>query len=354
MLLEMEIEVTKTGSPKYNEVDLNNPEFGKYLADHMLITDYANGKWGTPKIIPFQNLSMSPAMLALHYGQTVFEGMKAFRTKSGAISIFRMDKHLKRFNRSLERMCMPPVPEEIFYEGLKKLVETDRNWVPGADGASLYIRPFMFASEERYGVKISEEYKFIIFSGPVGPYYNQPLRVKVETGFVRAPKGGTGYAKCGGNYGGSFYPTALARKEGYDQVFWTDARTNEYIEESGTMNVLFMIDDVLVTPAISDSILDGVTRDSILTLAREMGVKVEERSVAVAELEAALKAGTLTQAFGAGTAAVVAPIQDIYINGVDYSLPKWGDDCFMLTVKKKLADIRTGAIEDTHHWNTLI
>ena len=216
-------------------------------------------------------------MLALHYGQIIFEGMKAFKMKDGSISIFRIEKHYERFCKSSERMCIPPIPFDRFNEGLQALVEVDANWVPSQDGYSLYLRPFVFASEERFGVKVSEEYKFIIFSGPVGPYYAQALKVKVEDKYRRAANGGTGFAKCAGNYGGAFYPTGLARKQGFDQVSWTDGSAELNIEESGTMNVMFLINDVLVTPAVSDSILDGVTRDSFITLAKDMGYKVEER-----------------------------------------------------------------------------
>ncbi|MGB8190425.1 MAG: branched-chain amino acid aminotransferase, partial [Chitinophagaceae bacterium] len=265
-----EILIRKSKSSRISEVDFNELEFGKYIADHMLICDYIDGEWQTPQIVPFANLSMSPATLALHYGQTVFEGMKAFRMHDDRINIFRMDKHYERLNRSLDRMCMAVVPEEVFMEGLQQLVSLERQWVPGQPGSALYLRPFMYASEARFGVKISDEYRFVIFSGPVGPYYSQPLKVKVETEYIRAAKGGTGYAKCGGNYGGAFYPAKLARQSGYDQVLWTGGRDNKYIEESGTMNVMFVIDDVLVTPPLSDSILDGVTRDSLLTLANDL------------------------------------------------------------------------------------
>lgn len=349
-----DIIVKKAKRSRIREVDFSALEFGKYVADHMLICDYKDGEWQLPQIVPFANLSLSPATLALHYGQTVFEGMKAFRMHDGRINIFRMDRHYERLVRSLSRMCMAVLPEQVFMDGLQQLVDVDSNWVPDEDGSSLYLRPFMYASEAKFGVKVSEEYRFVVFSGPVGPYYAKPLRVKVETEYIRAAKGGTGAAKCGGNYGGAFYPAMLANKAGYDQVLWTGGRDNKYIEESGTMNVMFVIDDVLVTPPLSDSILDGVTRDSLLTLANDLDYKTAERAVSVAELEFAFRNGTLTEAFGAGTAAVVAPIQTINIGGRDFSLPAYNQDNLMNRIKQRLEAIRTGRQADAHEWNFVI
>lgn len=360
MEISTDIPVHKTNHSRIAEVDFNHLEFGKYISDHMLVCDYAHASWKRPQIVPYANLSLSPSALALHYGQTVFEGMKAFRMSTGPggndgrINIFRMDKHYDRFVRSLERMCMAVPPKEIFMEGLMQLIGLDKAWVPKKAGHALYLRPFVFASEERFGVKVSDEYRFVIFTGPVPALYTDPIKVKVETQYIRAAKGGTGFAKCGGNYGAAFYPTQQARKEGYDQVLWTDARDHKYIEESGMMNVMFVINDTLVTAPLSDSILDGVTRDSLLTLAKDLGYKTEERPVAVAELEAAFKAGTITEAFGAGTAAVVAPIQVIHINGIDFKLPLYETDNLMYTLKNKLEQIRLGLDRDVHGWNFII
>ncbi|HNG64140.1 MAG TPA: branched-chain amino acid aminotransferase [Ferruginibacter sp.] len=349
-----DILIRKTPASRLKEVDFDQLEFGKYISDHMLVCDYANGKWKEPQIVPFANLSMSPSALALHYGQTVFEGMKAFRMHAGGINIFRMDKHYDRFVRSLQRMCMAVVPKEIFVEGLRQLVELDKDWVPAKPGNALYLRPFVFASEARFGVKVSEEYRFVIFSGPVPSLYTDPIKVKVETHYIRAAKGGTGFAKCGGNYGAAFLPTQQARSEGYDQVLWTDGIEHKYIEESGMMNVMFVIDGKLVTAPLSDSILDGVTRDSLLTLAQELGYETEERPIAVAELEAAFKKGMITEAFGAGTAAVVAPIQTIHINGIDYSLPKYNGNNLLFKLKAGLENIRLGISTDTYGWNFML
>ena len=349
-----DIPVSKTNHSRLQEVDFDRLEFGKYIADHMLVCDYAGDEWKEPQIVPYANLSLSPSALALHYGQTVFEGMKAFRMNDGSINIFRMEKHYDRFVRSLERMCMAVVPKEIFVEGMKQLIELDKDWVPSKPGDALYIRPFVFASEARFGVKVSAEYRFIIFTGPVPTLYADPIKVKVETNYIRAAKGGTGFAKCGGNYGASFLPTQNARLEGYDQVLWTDGKENKFIEESGMMNVMFVMNEVLVTPPLSDSILDGVTRDSLLTLAKDMGYKTEERPVAVAELEQAFKSGKLTEAFGAGTAAVVAPIKCICINGIDFRLPKYNEERLLFKLKNRLEQIRLGNETDMHAWNYLL
>ncbi len=354
MELITDIPVRKTTHSKLNEVDFKNLEFGKYVADHMLVCDYGNGDWKTAQIVPYANLSLSPTTLALHYGQTVFEGMKAFRMKDGRINIFRMDKHYDRFVKSLERMCMAVPTKEIFTEGLVRLIETDKDWVPTASGSALYIRPFMYASEAKFGVKISDEYRFIIFSGPVPSLYSNPIKVKVETNYARAAKGSTGFAKCGGNYGGAYYPTKLAKDEGYDQLLWTDSKTNEYIEESGMMNAMFVIDGKLVTPPLSDSILDGVTRDSLLTLANDLGYTTEERLVSIVELEKVFKEKKITEAFGAGTAAVVAPIQTIHINGIDFSLPAYSEDSLHNKLKTQLELIRTGQVADVHEWNCIV
>ncbi|HEX4852038.1 MAG TPA: branched-chain amino acid aminotransferase, partial [Puia sp.] len=303
--------------------------------------------------IPFSNLSLSPTTLALHYGQTIFEGMKAFRMQDGSINIFRPHKHYERMLLSAERMCMPVIPRVIFMEGLHRLVEIDKNWVPKQDGSSLYIRPFMIATEARLGVKVSEEYKFVIVSGPVGTLYAKPLKVKIERDFVRASRGGTGYAKCGGNYGAAFYPTQKARQEGFDQVLWMDSRENNYVEESGTMNVMFIIGDKILTPPLSDSILDGVTRDSFLVLARDAGFAVDERPIHVDQLKEAFRKNTITEAFGVGTAAVASPIQMIGIDDLRYFLPS-GPFKIMEFLKNKLSGIRTGMDSDVHRWNHVI
>ena len=354
MELIADIPVLKTTQSRIKEVDFDQLEFGKYVSDHMLVCDFAKGEWHAPQILPYANLSLSPSTLALHYGQTVFEGMKAFRMEDGRINIFRIDRHYDRFVRSLDRMCMPAIPKEIFSEGLLQLVNLDKAWVPEQAGHALYLRPFMIATEARFGVKISDEYRFIIFTGPVPSLYADPIKVKVETKYIRAARGGTGSTKCGGNYGGAYYPTLQARLQGYDQVLWTDAKENKYIEESGMMNVMFVIDNKLVTPPLSDSILDGVTRDSLLTIANDLGYDTEERPIAITELESAFKSGALTEAFGAGTAAVVAPIKTININETDYNLPGYSDENILYKLKAHLDAIRQGTGADLHGWNYIV
>ena len=346
-------EIKKNNKSHLAEVDFNDLEFGKIISDHMFVSDYKDGEWSNSHIEPFGELHFTPTILALHYGQMVFEGMKAFRMKDNNISVFRIQKHYERFIRSLERMSMPVMSYRLFEDGLVSLIKLDQAWVPKREGCALYIRPFAFASEERFGVKISSEYKYIVFTGPVGPYYDKPLRVKIEDHYIRAARGGTGYAKCAGNYGASFYPAHLAKMQGFDQVLWTDGSPDLNIEESGTMNVMFVIDGVLVTPPLSDSILDGVTRDSFLTLAHELGVHTQQRTISASELEEALENKTLNEAFGTGTAAVATSIQSVDIKGKDYSVPV-PENGVMVKLKKLLTDIRTGLAEDKYNWNTIL
>ncbi len=348
------IQVRKVSQSRLNKSDMDRLEFGKLVSDHMLVSDYSNGEWDVAQIVPFTNLSMSPATLALHYGQTVFEGMKAFRMNDGRVNIFRIEKHYDRFVRSLQRMCMAVPPRDIFMEGMMRLVELDQEWVPHTKGAAMYIRPFVYASEAKFGVKISDQYRFLIFTGPVPSLYAKPIRVKVETEYIRAAKGGTGAAKCGGNYGGAYYPTQLARNEGYDQVLWTSGAVEPTIEESGMMNVMFVLNGVLVTPPLSDSILDGVTRDSLTTLANEMGIPCEERSVTVRELEDGFRNNQVTEAFGAGTAAVVAPIATIGIGGMDFDLPEYTSSNILYRLADRLDAIRTGNFTDVFGWNHIV
>jgi branched-chain amino acid aminotransferase len=358
----VQISLRKTRHSRIGEVDWDNLVFGQHTADHMLICDYSDGAWKAAEIEPFGDFTMSPTALCLHYGQTIFEGMKAFRMENGKINIFRPGKHYERLVRSAERMCMPIFPREIFIDGLSRLVDLDRDWVSAKAGCSLYIRPFMIATEARVGVKISDNYRFAIVSSPAGLLYAQPLRVKIEREFVRAARGGTGYAKCGGNYGAAFYPARMAKEQGYDQVLWTDARENKYIEESGTMNVFFVIDGELITPPLSDSILDGVTRDSLLELGARMGIFAVQRPVSVEELRQAFKKRTITEAFGAGTAAVISPIRTIGIDGTDFDLPQQNGDpsasngrfSMGMSLRNALDRIRTGQEIDPFGWNHLV
>jgi branched-chain amino acid aminotransferase len=327
-------------------------EFGKHTSDHMFIADYVDGEWTSGDIVPYGDLLLDPATLALHYGQTIFEGMKAFRMEDGNISIFRMERHQQRLLRSAERMCMQAPPAALFAEALKTLLEIDHEWVPAFPG-SLYIRPFIIATEPKLGIKISSSYKFIIITGPVPELFSNPIRLKVEDKFVRAATGGTGAVKCGGNYGAAFYPTAIARSEGYDQVLWTDS-SHQYLEESGMMNIMLVMNGKIVTPALSDSILDGVTRNSLLTLASAAGIPVEERTISVKELEGGLNSGLISEAFGVGTAAVISPVGVIGVTGRDYSLPDPADDSIQEKLKRQLKNIRAGVTPDEFSWNTVV
>jgi branched-chain amino acid aminotransferase len=353
-VLTAPIHVERVAKSRLSTIDFNNLGFGNHISDHMLVVDYSDGQWQEPKIMPYGDMQLSPAMLALHYGQSVFEGMKAFKNDKGAITIFRPQRHYKRLLKSMERMCMPAISEELFMDSLKALIEVDADWVPTTEGSSLYLRPFVFADEAKLGVKIADHYKFMIITSPVGPYFAKPVRLKVEEEFVRAAEGGTGFAKCAGNYGGAFYPTMLAQKQGFDQVLWTDAKEHKYIDESGAMNVMFVLNGKLVTPKLSTSLLDGVTRDSILALAQSLGMEKEERRISVAEIEEAFKNKTLAEAFGVGTAAVVSQIASINIHGTDYTLPAVDEKSFQLRVKKRLNEIRMGVSPDVHGWNYLV
>jgi len=276
--------------------------------------------------------------------------MKAFKNKNGELVIFRPQRHFQRMLKSMDRMCMPAMTEEYFMNSLNAVVKTDEAWVPTAEGASLYLRPFIFATEAKLGVKISDEYYFIVITSPVGPYFAKPVRVKVEEHYVRAAEGGTGYAKCAGNYGGAFYPTQLAKEQGFDQVLWTDACDHKYIDESGAMNVMFVLNGKIVTPKLTSAILDGVTRNSLLALADKMNIPVEERKVSVAEIKEGFEKGTLTEAFGVGTAAVVSTISAINIAGEECTLPQVDASSIQLRLKKKLEDIRHGYEPDEFEW----
>lgn len=345
------IKITKCQSSRIQTIDFENLPFGKHFSDHMLVMDYANGSWGAPQIVPFGNIEIHPATSALHYGQAIFEGLKAQRNEKGEILVFRPDQNAKRFNESAERMCMASVPEEIFLEGLRTLIDLDKDWVPSRDGQSLYIRPFMFATDDYVGIRPSEKYKFVIITSPVGAYYSEPVKVKIETYYTRAAEGGVGRAKAAGNYAASLYPAKLGQEQGYRQLLWTDAKTHSYIEESGTMNVMFVINDVLITPSEDrDTILKGITKRSVIDIAKDWGMKVEERPVTVAEVMEAIEKGTLQDAFGAGTAATIAPIIGIGYNGKDYELAPLESREFSIKVSKYIADYKAGTVEDKFGW----
>ena len=350
MLDTLTIRTQRTSASRLQQLDPEHIEFGKIFSDHMFVVDYRDGEWQDAQLLPFGDISVSPANSALHYGQAIFEGMKAYKNTDGDIALFRPYDNLHRLNASAERMCMPLLPEEIFMQGLTQLIRLDAAWVPNAPGSALYIRPFMFATDGFIGVRPSDTYRFIIFTCPVGLYYNKPLRVRFEEKFVRSAEGSAGYAKAAGNYGAAMWPTKLAQQEGYHQLLWTDATAHQYIEESGTMNAIFVIDGKVVTPALSTSILDGITRRSVLELARDWGMPVEERKVSAVEVMQALADGRLQEAFGVGTAATIAPIAVIGYQGHDYELPSLAADAFSLRASAALQAIRTGQAPDQHNW----
>lgn len=347
---DIRISLKKTEHSRLPEVDIYNTKFGHKFSDHMFVADYRDGEWKELRIVPFEKIPMSPATSALHYGQAIFEGMKAYKTDKGDALLSRPWDNAERFNRSAQRLCMPAIPKEIFMEGLSQLISLDKGWIPASDGCSLYIRPFMFSTDEFIGVKPSDSYKFIIITSPSGVYYKAPIRVKVETHYTRACEGGTGSAKAAGNYAASLYPAKLGQEKGYQQLIWTDSKEHKYIEESGTMNVMFVVGDVLLTPGLHDSILAGITRNSILTIARDWGMKVEERKISVDEIITASKKGLLKEAFGVGTAATIAQIISINCEAVDYELPVIEKRDFSNKIAKYLTEIRRGKVEDKFGW----
>jgi branched-chain amino acid aminotransferase len=343
----MKIELTQQS--RRSSIDFSNLPFGKHMSDHMLVCHFKEGQWLEPEIRPYGQLEFSYGLHALHYGQSAFEGMKAYRKDDGAISMFRPLDNFARLNKSAERLMMPQIPEEIFMGGLKKLLEIDADWVPNAEDHSLYIRPFLFASSEFIAARQSDNYTFCIITCPVGPYYSGSVKVKIEQEFTRATGGGIGYTKAAGNYGGSFYPTAKAIKEGYNQVIWTDHKEHKYIEESGTMNLMLLIDGTFLTPPLTDRILAGVTRRSIIQLVKDQGWPIEERAISVEEIVSAAREGRLQEAFGMGTAAVVSQIDTIGYNGENFSIPVLADGKAM-EIKRLLNDIRLGRSEDSYGW----
>ncbi len=348
--LDQKIKITKTSEPRLAEFDQENIIFGKNFADHMFVANYRDGEWTDLEIMPYGPLTLSPATSAIHYGQSVFEGLKAYRNLDDEVFLFRPDANARRLNASAERMCMPSMPTDIFEEAVKKLILLDKDWIPNKPGSSLYVRPYMFATDNYIGVKPSDTYKFIIFTCPVGAYYSEPVRVKIETMYSRACEGGVGRAKAAGNYAASLFPAKKAKEEGYHQLIWTDAKEHKYIEESGTMNVMFVVDNTLHTPTTVGTILPGITRDSVLKMAQSWGMNVEESTIHVEELVRALKAGRVQEAFGTGTAATIARIKTIGHDGVDYDLPDFTENDFSIRMGNFLEDLKRGKEEDKFGW----
>lgn len=352
MMITKDIKIIKAATSKINEVDWNNLSFGSQFTDHMLIMNYEDGKWQAPKIKPFSNLSFHPATSVFHYGQALFEGLKAYRQVNGDVIVFHPDMNATRFKESCIRMCMPVIEEEQFVQMILDFVKIEKEWVSDKEGHSLYIRPFMIATEPHVGVKPSDTYQFIIFACPVGQYYKEPVNIKIEEHYTRAASGGIGRAKAAANYGASLYPAQLAKEEGFHQLLWTDAATHEYVEEAGTMNVMFVKDGIIITPSEEqDTILRGVTKRSVVDLAHHWGLPVEERKISVKEIIEGIKDGSLTDAFGAGTAATIAPIAKISYQGTVYELPSVESREFSNRVSKFMGDVKIGKVEDVFGWN---
>ena len=344
------IPVTRVERSKLHDIPLENIPFGKYFTDHMLEADFEDGQWKNIEIKPYQPLVLNPSLAALHYGQAIFEGIKAYKDANGDAFIFRPQDNFKRFNISAERMQMPAVPEYLFVEGMRQLIGLDKNWIPAKEDHSLYIRPFMFSSDEVIGVKPSEHYKFMIILSPTGPYYAAPMRIYVEEKYTRACPGGIGFAKAAGNYGASMLATAEAKKKGYDQVLWTDAFEHKYVQEIGTMNVFFIIGDRAITPDLkSETILSGVTRDSAMVILREMGFKVEERPLSIDDIIDAYRAGILYEVFGTGTAATITLIKELKYKDfvMNFPVEQWKT---APELKKRLTAIREGRLPDQYGW----
>ncbi|MEC5395447.1 branched-chain amino acid aminotransferase [Bergeyella sp. RCAD1439] len=343
--------IQKTTDSRLSTFDQDNFSFGNTFIDHMVICEYDNGAWGEVKLMPYGPLPFTPAMMGVNYGQACFEGMKAYKDADGEVFLFRVDKNFERINKSAKRLAMPEITEEMFVNGLKALVDVDRDWIPHGEGFSLYLRPLIFATEEALKARISKKYMFAIVATPAKNYYTEPVSVKISDYYSRAASGGVGFAKAAGNYAAAFYPTKLANEEGYEQVIWTDDATHEHFEESGTMNVFVRINDTIYTPKTSDKILDGVTRDSFIQLAKARGIEVVVDDVRVADVLEAHRQGTLKEVWGVGTAVVTSVFQSLGYKGEKFDLPQLSpEESFALSLQKALVDIQTNKAEDPFGW----
>ena len=347
------IEIKRVEKSNISSVDFDNLPFGSVYSDHMLTCDFVNGKWQSPKIEPFAPISLMPSAKIFHYGQSIFEGMKAYKDKDENIMLFRPEENWKRLNKSAKRLVIPEIPEYIFMDGLKALLELDSDWIPTNEGSSLSIRPFMFATGNGFHASPADAYKFVVCTAPSGAYFGGKVKVLIEEKYARAANGGVGFAKAGGNYAAQFYPTQLAIEKGYNQVIWTDDNTHEYIEEAGAMNIFVRINDTLLTSSTSDRILDGVTRKSILQIAEDNGIKTEVRKISVTEVVEAAKNGNLKEMFGAGTAAVISPIAGFGYKEDDFDLPVL-ENPYASQLKKLITDIQTNKTEDPYGWRVMI
>lgn len=349
----MEIKITKTEAPK-EQVDPTKLSFGTEFTDHMFVMDYNPEEgWHNAQILPYGPIELSPAAMVFHYAQETFEGLKAYRLADGSIQFFRPYENARRLNRSNERMCIPAIDEEVFMEALRALVEVDKDWVPDAEGTSLYIRPFVFATDPYVGVRVSNSYKFMIILSPVGAYYAtglQPTHMYVEDQYARTVRGGTGEAKCGGNYASSLAAQEKAGKLGYQQILWLDSLEHKYIEEVGTSNAFFKIDGKFITPSLSGTILPGITRKSVLELLRHWGETVEERQITIDEIVEAYKNGLVEEVFATGTAAVISPIGSLTYEGEDMVFNNGEIGSYSQKIYDSLFGIQTGKMEDPFEW----
>ncbi|MEL7021828.1 MAG: branched-chain amino acid aminotransferase [Bacteroidota bacterium] len=344
------IQIQTVKESRLKNVDFNSIPFGRTFSDHMFVSEYKDGEWVNPRIVPFENFQIHPASMVLHYGQAIFEGMKATKSVNGQPLFFRPEEHVHRINASARRMCMPEIPQDLFMDAVHQLVALDQAWIPPGSGSALYLRPFMFANDEFIGVAPANNYTFIIFTGPVGPYYSKPVSLLAESKYVRAAIGGVGEAKTAGNYAASLLPAKIAKEKGFDQVMWLDAKEFKYVQEVGTMNIFFVIDGKVVTPATDGAILKGITRKSAIEILRKEGYEVEERRISIDELVAAQEAGTLQEAFGTGTAAVVSHVSSIQIHDHLLELPPVEERKVAPLVKKIINGLRDMTIEDTYGW----
>lgn len=343
------LKVEKAKTSKIDQVDFDNLAFGTVFTDHMLVCKYRNGAWELPEIKPYQPITLDPSAKIFHYGQSIFEGMKAYKDENDDVWLFRPEDNCRRLNISAKRMAIPELPEEYFMDGLTELLKLEKKWIPQSAGSSLYIRPFIFASGNGFHASPADEYTFMIACAPSGTYFSGKVKVLIEETYSRSANGGVGYAKAGGNYAGQFYPTQLAIEKGYNQVIWTDDNTHEYIEEAGAMNIFVRINDTLITAPTSDRILDGITRKSILEIAKDEGISVEVRKITVLEVVEAAKNGSLKEMFGAGTAAVVSPIATFGYKNEDYDLPEIPDG-YAARLKKRITDIQYNRSADKFGW----
>lgn len=345
-----EIDIVKSTTTKIHDVDFNNLTFGRVFTDHMFYCDFVNGEWQQPKIEPYGPMQIDPSARVFHYGQAVFEGMKAYKDDDGHVFLFRPDENFARINKSSKRLAIPEFPEAYFFEGLKTLLNLDKTWIKSGVGNSLYIRPFVIATDSAIAAAPSDNYRFMIICSPAKAYYKGTVKVLIAEQFSRSANGGVGFAKAAGNYAAQFYPTNLAQAKGFQQVIWTDADTHTFLEEAGTMNVFFRIGDTLITAPTSDRILDGVTRKSLIQLCQDNNIKCDVRPIQVSEIVEASKNGSLKEIFGAGTAAVISPISAFEYQETVYNLPEITNDSYSSVLKQKMLSIQHNLAEDKNGW----